>query len=334
MLSENIVNQIGDLIKNNQKFLLHFHPNPDPDSVGSALATALALKGLGKEVTVIGGDSPLPDFLEYLPGKELVVAKNYFDLDLNNFEVFLILDSGGLDRVSRKGEVVFPAHLRTVVIDHHVSNPGFAEINIVDASYPATCQILFDLFIAWQIVITADIAKNLFLGIYTDTGGFSHDNVSADTLAVAAALAKIAPDFPKTLFNLMNNDEPQTLVYEKLMLNSLEPVCGGKAAIVGIDQDTLVKNNITANHIHRNMANRVIAIKKFNIGVMLVGLLPGEIKVSFRTRDSKRFDVSKIAAALGGGGHKGAAAANVPGTLAEVKTKVSALLPELYPELA
>lgn len=343
MLDQIIVHQIGEVIKNNQKFLFQFHVNPDPDSVCSAIAFALVLKNIGKEVTVSRGDSPLPDFLNILParpdghsggpGKELVVNKPVAEIDLNNFEVFFMLDTSTLERVSAT-LLNFPANLKTVNIDHHITNPKFGQINLVPEGYPATAQILFELFNQLNLTITPEAAGNLFLGMYTDTGGFRFRGTTSQTLATASALANIYPDFPKLLFELMNNNEPQMLLYERLLLESLNVVGSGRVAIVGIDHQGLKNNSIEERHMHEGLANKLISVKDWQIGVTMIELEPGTIKLSFRTRDQDKYDVAKIAAALGGGGHKAAAGAKIPGPYLEARRRVIQAIGDTYPDLA
>lgn len=333
MLNQTTVGQIGGLIKDNQNFLLQFHVNPDPDSVGSALAFALVLKNLGKKVVVSRGDSPTPDFLDILPGKELVVDQPVSEINLGDFEVFLMLDTATLDRVS-KVPLSLPASLKTVVIDHHITNPLFGQINLVPDGYPATAQILYDLFTQLNLTITPEAAGNLFLGMYTDTAGFRLRNTTSKTLAVASSLAQIYPDFSKILFDLMNNNEPEVLLYEKLLLESLNIVCGGKVALVGIDHAGLKANSIEERHMHEGLSNKLISVKDWQIGVTLVELEPGTVKLSFRTRDQDKYDVSKIAAALGGGGHKGAAGAKIPGPYLAARERLIKVIGEVYPELS
>lgn len=333
MLEQNIVSQIGELIKSNQKFLFQFHVNPDPDTVGSALAFASVLKNIGKEVAVSRGDSSLPDFLDILPSKELVVDKPVSEIDLNNFDVFFMLDTSTLERVSAT-PLNFPATIKTVVIDHHITNPGYGQINLIPEGYPATAQILFELFTQLNLVITPEVAGNLFLGMYTDTGGFRFRGTTSSTLAAASALANIYPDFPKLLFALMNNNEPQMLLYEKLLLESLSVVGGGQVAIVGIDHQGLKNNGIEEKHMHEALSNKLISVKDWQVGVTMVELVPGTIKLSFRTRDQEKYDVSKIAGALGGGGHKAAAGAKIPGPYIDARDRVIKVIGEVYSELA
>ena len=156
---------ILDEIKKASSILLHCHPSPDPDSVGSALAMVFALKKLGKEATIIRGDSEISGDFKLLPVIDQIVDKNFFEINLSSFDLFIILDSGGLRMVSAKGEVVFPEGLNTIVIDHHISNKGYGKINLIDASSPATAFILYQLFSEWKIDLNREIALNLFTGM-------------------------------------------------------------------------------------------------------------------------------------------------------------------------
>jgi len=333
MLDQKIVQQVKEIVDSRQRFLLQFHLNPDPDSVCSALAFALVLKNLGKEVVVSRGDSALPDFLNILPGQDLVVDKSVSAIDLNNFEVFLILDTSTIERMSAV-KINFPASLKTVVIDHHITNPKFGQINLLPDDYPATAQILFELFHLCGWTITPDIAANLFLGLYTDTGGFRFRGTTSDTLAAASNLAQIYPDFPKLLFALMNNNTPAAILYEQSLLESLTVVGGGQVALVGIDYASLRAKGITENDMHDGVASKLISVKDWQIGITLVEVEPGMVKVSLRSRDQDKYDVAKVAAVFGGGGHKAAAGARIAGAYPEAKQQVVDAIHKIYPHLA
>src|SRR3989344_9571766 len=81
-------------IKKANSILLHCHPSPDPDSVGSVLAMKFALESLGKKVTVIQGDSEIPQAFMHFPGAGDIVQKSFDEMDLKEFDLFIILDSG------------------------------------------------------------------------------------------------------------------------------------------------------------------------------------------------------------------------------------------------
>ena len=313
-----------------RSILLHCHPSPDPDSVGSTLGMKLALESIGKKVTLIKGDSDIPKAFVF-PGVETITQKSFDEINQSDFDLFLILDSGSPDMVGRKMPVVFADTLMTVVIDHHASNKGYGKLNLVDPTYPATGQMVFDLLKEMSIALNRDIALNLFMGIYTDTGGFRYRSTTADTFRVASELTKLAPDFDKTIFTMENSNKKENLVFEGAALSSLETFCGDKVGMISIDNDTISSINISEDSIYSGyFSNKIISVVGLEIGVTLMEKVPGTVKLSFRTRNSEKYDVSKLALALGGGGHRGAAGATLTMTMKEAKEKVVKAAQELY----
>ena len=116
---------ILDEIKKAKKILLHLHPRPDGDSVGSSLAMMQVIEGMGKDVVVIKGDSPLPKYLSSLPGFSKIVEKNFFEVDLSEFDLFISQDSGSFNMISNLGDIKFPETMKVIVIDHHISNTNY-----------------------------------------------------------------------------------------------------------------------------------------------------------------------------------------------------------------
>ena len=322
-------------IKSAERILLHFHPNPDPDSVGSALGMAHALRGLGKQVTVIKGDSPMPEYLSFLPGYETITPKNYLEIYPANFDLFLMLDISQPNRVTALGEINpptgGPATLKTILIDHHISAEPFAEINLIAPEYPATAQILYDLFSEWGIKLTPAIASCLFMGIYSDTGGFKYQGTTKDTFLAVATLVALAPNFTDMVFQMENNKSPAQLRYEGLALSLIELVGAGKVALVVLSQAQLATAGIRYEDVQGiSIANHLKSVKGWEIGATLIESAPGAVRASFRTRDSKRFDLSKLATALGGGGHPAAAGAVLKMTCAEARELVLKELMAVY----
>lgn len=305
--------KIFEVIKSSNNILLHCHPNPDPDSVGSVLAMKIALEKIGKKVTVIRGDSEIPIAFRHFPKANEIVEKNFFEIDKQDFDLFIILDSGSKEMISNKGEIVFDDKMRTIVIDHHASNPGYAELNLIDSAYSSNAQLIFDLITSWGIEINHEIAINLFLGMYTDTGGFKYETVTAETFQIASELVKIAPDFYKYISEMENSNSKDDLKFEGLALSSIKNFLNENIAISAISQEDLKNAGLSTNtkmslHVISNLLRSVIG---WNIGVCMLEVEPNVYKVSFRTRDSSKFDLSKLAVALGGGGHKPAAGASI-----------------------
>jgi bifunctional oligoribonuclease and PAP phosphatase NrnA len=310
-------------IKKAERILMHCHPHADADSLGSTLAMSFALQSMGKKPTIIKGDSDLPKYLSSLPGYHTIVQKNILELDLKEYDLFLILDSGSPNQITKIKELVFPLPITTIAIDHHASNTGFADINLVDNTYPATCQMVYDLFRQWNISINRDMALCLFIGMYTDTGGFRYKPTSAMTLKAAAHLAEIAPNFTDILFAMDNSNTKGRLMLQGLLFSSIETHVNDSIALASVSYQQLAKNSISLDDAAGvDIANNLKSVVGWNLGISLVELEPGIIKISMRTRDPESFDVSKLALKLGGGGHKSAAGAQIKGTIDEVKKRV------------
>lgn len=326
--------EIFEAIKKANNILLHLHPNPDFDSMGGALGMYHTLKTMGKKAVVIKGDSPLPNFAKYFPGCESIVSKNFFETDLSLFDLFIILDSPVRERISEIGEVVFPKTLKTILIDHHVAGEAFANLSLADDYYPATCQMAYELFAEWGIKITKEAAVCLFVGMYYDTGGFKYEKTNKDTFLAAANLAEIAPDFSKTIFQIENNREREEIIFQGMALNSIESFLNNTVGVSSVSAREMIKRGIKEENIDSgSVANIIKSATGWQIGVALTEKNKGNVRISFRTRNSEKYDMSKIANLLGGGGHKAAAGAAIQAPLAEAQKMVIEAIAKTYPKL-
>jgi bifunctional oligoribonuclease and PAP phosphatase NrnA len=318
-------------IQEAKHILLHCHPAPDPDSVGSALGMKFALEQLGKRVTVIKGDSDIPEAFAHFPGVDEIVKQSFLDTDLTQFDLFIAQDSGSIEMISRRGGIVFPPTLKVIVIDHHKTNVGYGSINLVEPAYPATGQVLFDLFKEWKIELTPEIASNLFIGMYTDTGGFKYEGTTPHTYRIAAELISVIPNFNKLISDMENSSSPEFLKYKGKALSSIETFLNDTVALSLVPYDFLMENNIPAQDSSAGAVSMIMrSVGTWNVVGALIQSEPSKVKASFRTRDANQFDVSKLAVALGGGGHKAAAGAVIDLPLSEAKDQVVAKIKELY----
>lgn len=317
-------------IKKANNILLHCHPSPDPDSVGSALAMKFALEQMNKKVTLIKGDSDIPKAFAF-PGIETIVQKSFAEINTKEFDLFIALDSSSKDQISFRKESIFPENMQVIVIDHHKSNTMYGQINCVDITYGATALMLFDLFKQLGIKINYEIAINLFMGMYTDTGGFRYSYTNDHTFEAAAELVKLAPNFHETIFIMENSNNKESLIFEGLALSSIKTFYDGKLAIASITNSELMKNNISIEDISTGtISNKLKSVIGTELALTLIETEPNLVKISFRTRDQKKYDVSKLAVALGGGGHSGAAGARLNMTISEAIDKVVKTAKEIY----
>lgn len=335
MLSDSLFQDIRQAIKSSQRVLLHLHPTPDGDSMGSALGCWHFLRALGKDATVISGDSAVPEYLAHLPGAEMIDPHPLDQVDLTQFDLFIILDSAALTQISRNAPIEFPEQLRTIVIDHHATNPGFGHINWIESGYPATCQMVFELLQRWSFEITPDIARCLFVGLFTDTGGFQYPPVSAQTLHAAAHLAERAPDFPDMLFPIENTFSAGHLRYQGVALRNVELHQNETIALSVVSSEELAANNIQPDEADKSgVANQLKSVVGWEVGVAMVELEPGYVKASLRTRNPARYYLGEIAARLGGGGHQAAAGLTLKMPLEQAKYEILQAITEYAAQTA
>ncbi|MCL4390028.1 MAG: DHH family phosphoesterase [Patescibacteria group bacterium] len=320
---------IWEEIKKAQKILMTLHYNHDGDSLGSNLAVYHILRQLGKDVTLIRGDSPLTASTKAFPGFENIVNKNITKINLADFDLFLILDCGNIEQVSRL-DFNLPKSLKTIVIDHHGSNPNFGKINLVDSSYPACSQLLYDLFQLWSIELNPDVALCLFVGIYTDTL-FKYPGTTSQTFTTAASLTKINPNFVQALFVYENTTQTKDLEFLGLALSKVKILFSKKVAFSAVSAANLLSHKIPKeNASGGEIAGTLRSIEGTEIGAMLIEKEKDQVNVSLRFYSK---DVSKIAVALGGGGHPGAAGATINQPFARAKKTLLNTLTKIYPEL-
>jgi len=218
--------QIKEKLLASKRVLLHCHPNPDEDSVGSALAMKYILESLGVAADVARGDSPLHPQLSLLPGYASILDTAIPECDFSLYDTFFALDSSNPAYITQKKGFSFPSHITVIVIDHHKSNSGYGALNLIAPEYPATGQILYDLAGLWGVTLTHDMALNLFVAIHTDTGGLRYPPTSSGTFRVAATLLDVAPDCLDALKSIYNHETPGSIRFRGLALSSIRRLCG------------------------------------------------------------------------------------------------------------
>lgn len=314
-----------------ESILLHCHPSPDPDSVGSALSMKFVLEQMGKVAMVIKGDSEIPHAYRSFPGVEEIVSSNFTEVDLKNFDLFIALDSASMQMVSRRGEIKFPDHIKVINIDHHKSNENFGHINLVEPSYPSCTQVLYDLYKLWNIKLNKNIALNLFVGTYSDTGGFRYKLTSPKTLLMAAELTFLAGNFSDVLFEIDNSNSPGVVAMQAIALSSIETFLDQKLAVALVRNEEIKKHNIRSEDmVTHNILNTMRSVSGWDIDATLVEVEPNKIKTSFRTRNENKYDLTLISGAFGGGGHKAAAGATILMPIEEARESIVSRAKELY----
>lgn len=326
----NLALEILEKIQKAQKILLTFHRGPDGDSMGSNLALAQLLKKMGKDVTLIKGDSVMPLSLKAFPGHEMVTMKNIQEIDLGQFDLFLILDCSTLTQATRLTNIVIPESLTVVVIDHHEESSISSKIILNDTSYPAVGQMLFDLLTLWKQPITVEVATCLFLAIFSDSQ-FKYRGTTSETFQVAGELTKICPEFPKAVFTFENYETPAQIAFIALALSLTIYPFEGKVALSAVRFEKIATLATLPDIVSTaTISEKLREVAGVKISVSIAEKKKNVITVSFRSFD---YDVSKISLALNGGGHAGAGGTLLEMSFDEANKIILESLQKIYPEL-
>lgn len=288
------------------------HIRPDADALGSTIAFALWLRDCGKEVTAYNEEGSTSKF-HYLPCHEIVSLP---PATPQKFDVFVALDTSVKNRLGTVNKAIAPG--TTILnIDHHISNENYGDVNFIDASAPATGQILLEFFQHVGARVSAEMATNLFAAISTDTGSFQYAGTNERTFAAASHLISCGVDVPG-LSRAMYDSQPRRR-FELLRhaLNTAEFHCDDRIATFSLPMDLVERLKVLPED-NEGIIDHLRSIEGVEAAVFFEELPEGKVRVSARSK-FPRIDVCKVCKQFEGGGHAMAAGARVDGTLDQVK---------------
>lgn len=323
-MSNTTFEQIGQVFREHQRFAILSHVRPDGDALGSQLALALSLQQLGKDVRTWNEDGMLEKY-SFLPRAELLTKPPPKAQDV---DVALALDTAIQNRLGTSLLAIRSAKI-WINIDHHVSNPGYGDLVIVDSSAPATGEIIFRLIKSQGLPFDHDIAENLYAAISTDTGSFQYPKTTARTFEIAAELVRTgALDVGQLSCQLYENYPRRRLELLRELLQTVRFTEGGRVASFSLSLKTATHLAVLAED-NEGLIDHIRAIRGVIIAVFFEELADGRVRVSMRSKD-EAVDVCTICQKFGGGGHTLAAGARVRGSLAEVEQKVLEKIGEAF----
>jgi phosphoesterase RecJ-like protein len=307
--------EIGRVLREQQRFAILSHVRPDGDALGSQLALALSLKELGKTVRVWNEDGMLEKY-SFVPGANLLSKPPSAPEDV---DVALALDTAIQNRLGNTLPAIRAAKI-WINIDHHPSNPGYGDIVYIDPTSPATGQIIFELIKSQNLPLTRQIAENLYVAISTDTGSFQYPNTTAHTFEIAAELVRAGVDVGRVSQQLYENFPRRRSELLRELLATMRFEAGGRVASFSLSLNLARQLGVLPEDTE-GLIDHLRAIRGVIVAVFFEELPDGKVRVSMRSK-SEDVDVRTICQKFGGGGHILAAGARVRGTLPEVRAKI------------
>ncbi|KKU49101.1 hypothetical protein A3D60_01635 [Candidatus Uhrbacteria bacterium RIFCSPHIGHO2_02_FULL_47_29] len=285
----------------------------DADALGSTMALVHALEKAGVQPTIFCA-SAIPTFLQFLV-KGRVIENDGNKLNLEHYDLAIVTDAGSIHRtgIQSKLEAYVQNGGRLLNIDHHHVHEPFGTVNLIDEMASATAVLVYDILKLGGWAIDADIATSILVGIVADTDNFSNAGTTMRALTIAAECYAKGAEVRQVWRGLYRHQPLQALQLWGLILSRLERNDRWGIVATIILQEDFKRHGLSDEAID-GLANFLSSLSDTKATMVLTEILDNQIKGSLRTtRDD--IDVSKLATALGGGGHKKAAGFTVPGRL-------------------
>ncbi len=290
-------------LREGERFLLVTHENPDGDALGSLVAMRGVLAALGKDAVMVmdPDELPLPHEYEFL-ALEDVVTEVPGDLAARTV---VFLDCGNIDRSPL--EAVRASGGALLNLDHHHDNTRFGTVNHVVPEASCTAEIVWDLMADLGVRPTLEIAEALYVGLVTDTGRFMYENTGPRAHAMAAELLATGVDSQSVYRRLYENQPEAKLRLLARALSGATRYDDGTLTFSWLRRQDFEETGAEESYTEGTI-DYLRAVRGTKVAALVRERLdrPGRAKVSLRAAD-ETVDVSAIARAGGGGGHRQAA---------------------------
>src|SRR5215208_8348506 len=311
----NDLTAVAEALRDNDRFLLITHENPDGDALGSILAAKLALDALGKDsVMFIPGRAQLPAEYKFMPLEDL---RRELPEDAGE-RVLFALDCANESRLG-DGQAALESAPLSLNVDHHHDNTRFGDVNVVVADASSTGEIVRDLVTELGLELTPELAGAIYVALVTDTGRFQYANTTPKALRLAAELVEAGADVHRVFQSIY---ESVQLAKLKLLARALEraQVYEGGGIVVSY----LLKTDFAEVGAAEPYSEGIIDFLRAVEGAELAALIrepprsgsPAR-RVSLRASHDE-LDVSAIARKSGGGGHPQAAGFSSDASIEEI----------------
>ena len=287
-----------ELIEKSRYILIITHVNPDPDSIGSALALSNLFHENKIKHKVFNISDDLPQSLDFIPRFEKITNQlpAFFDLAIS-------VDCGTYKRLGFQLDASIPL----INFDHHKSNNNFGTVNIVDPQKSSTSELIFDFFKHNGLYITKNSATALYVGIYDDTLAFSLGRCDETTFEKVNFLVECGASPSEIANKLLRRDSLAKYRIIPKVLDSLELYKEGEVASI-IAKEEWFKQTGAHNRDCEDALDMIMSIAIVRIAIF-VRVVNGVSRVSLRSKG--QIDVSKIAGVFEGGGHFNAAGCTI-----------------------
>lgn len=312
-----------ELVQKAQNVIVCSHINPDGDTLGSMLGMYHVLTAAGKHVQRACHNTTPPQFT-FLPGHEGVGP----EIPDRDWDLIICHDASDIQRFGSVYETHKDLFQRvpSICIDHHVTNSGWATVNLIDTSAAATAEMVYYFARELGYPISRDAGTCMLTGIFTDSGSFQFTSVTPRTLRAAADLVELGCPLPDIAYETWRKKTFASARIWGAALEALQLSPDGRYCWSAVTQDMLRRHGATFNELE-GAVSHMSGIAGPRIVALFKEEGADEVDVSFRSMDDT--DCTVVATKFGGGGHKKAAGCTVHAPLADAERQVLAEVAKL-----
>jgi phosphoesterase RecJ-like protein len=306
-------------VRRHDRFLLTTHVRPDGDGLGSLQALAAALEHLGKHVerVIPSRLPPRYDFLD--PERRIAVFTPPGERDHASAAV-IVLDTGTWNQLAAVGDFLRGSPAEKVVIDHHRTQDDLGATRFVDVTAEATGRLASEAIDALGVPLSPTMARDLFVAVAMDTGWFRHANTKSPTFALAGRLVAAGAGPTACYEDLFERNSLAGLQLRGRVLGRLRALADGRVTYSEVYLSDFRETGAIPLDTE-DLVNYPRSVAGAEVGLLFIEQAGGGVKVSFRSR---RADVARLAEQFGGGGHRLASGATVPGPMDAARERVLA----------
>lgn len=310
-----------------QSLLCVGHVSPDADCLGAALALARAWSASRhKDAAIWVTEHSIPARLRFM--LDIAHVRRATDADFETADRIAIVDTSQPSRADLPKSYAADedSNLRILNIDHHFTNTCFGQFDWIVEDASSTCELIYEVLCGLQFGIDPVVAALLYAGIYTDTGGFSLPNTTANALHIAAELTQLGVS-PSEIAERVDRSvgQPQFELLKHIYHNT-QTLADGAIAYSTIRHEDLVRSGCTPSDID-DQVNVPRSMAGVAIAALFTEVEPGRVRINLRGERST--EVAGLAQQFGGGGHRQAAGVIFSGSLDDAVERVISAAAEM-----
>ena len=304
---ETMIDQAG-------KIVILGHVNPDGDCVGSCLAVYNYIKEWDSSKAVTVRLERAPSKFSYLSGFDAIET----EAGEETYDLCICLDSSDEERLG-DFKSCFDRSAKTICIDHHITNRGYAQENVIDGHASSACEVVYGQLDESRI--SKHVAECIYTGIIHDTGVFKYSNTSRKTMEIAGRMMEKGIDFGTIIDgSFYKKTYMQSQILGRALLESIT-FLDGRCIFSVVRKKDMDFYGVEKSDLD-GIVDQLRVIDGIECAIFLYETGIHQFKVSLRSNSI--VDVSRIAAYFGGGGHVRAAGCTMSGSVHDVVNNLSA----------